>query len=88
MYGIQRIFKANCGSGARYIWSELSRRGEHDVVVLEFEIVPERRRFKLDGVIHPPGDDAAVRAAVERIADIAKNVRVHLAPGPVPERLQ
>lgn len=77
---IRRIFKKNCGSGARYLGSELSQRGEHNTVAVTFEIVPEGRRFNLDGVLHE-GDtpDEQMECAVIKIAGIAKNIRATLA---------
>ncbi len=77
---IRRIFKANCGSGARYISHELLQRGEHNTVKVRFEMIPERRFFDLDGVLHV-GDtpDEQLEAAVLRIAAIAKNIRATLA---------
>lgn len=77
---IRRLFKSNCGPGARYIGSELKQRGEHNTVLVTFEIVPEGRKFNLDGVLHE-GDtrDEQVERAVVKIAGIAKNIRATLA---------
>lgn len=91
---IRKMFKANCGSGARYLGSELRQRGEHNTVLVTFEIVPEGRKFNLDGVLHE-GDtaDEQLERAVVKIAGIAKNIRATLAapdggPGkPVVDRL-
>lgn len=77
---IRRLFKKNCGPGARYLGSELKQRGEHNVVQVSFEIVPEGRKFNLDGVLHE-GDtaDEQIERAVLKIAGIAKNIRATLA---------
>lgn len=77
---IRKIFKANCGSGARYVSSELMQRGEHNTVKVRFEIIPEGRTFDLDGVLHD-GDtqDEQLERAVIKIAGIAKNIRTTLA---------
>lgn len=85
---IRKLFKRNCGSGARYLGSELRQRGEHNTVAVTFEIVPEGRRFNLDGVLHE-GDtpDEQMERAVVKIAGIAKNIRATLAaPDGGPER--
>ena len=77
---IRRLFKKNCGSGARYLGSQLQQRGEHNTVLVTFEIVPEGRKFNLDGVLHE-GDtpDERLERAVLKIAGIAKNIRATLA---------
>lgn len=77
---IRRIFKKNCGSGARYLGSELRQRGEHNTVRVRFQIEPEGRTFDLDGVLHE-GDtpDEQMERAVVKIAGIAKNIRATLA---------
>lgn len=77
---VRKLFKANCGPGAVYLGSEVRQRGEHNVIAIQFEIVPEGRRFDLDGVLHPSGsDDEQMENAVLRIATIAKNIRQTLA---------
>lgn len=77
---IRKIFKANCGSGAVYLGSALRRRDVHETVAVQFEIIPEGRKFDLDSVIHE-GDtpDERLRNAVLKIAGIAKNIRATLA---------
>lgn len=76
---VYAIFTANCGMGARYLRSELSKRGEHNTIAVQFEMIPEGRQFNLDGVIRGEGDEA-LRAAVLKIADIAANIRDHIKP--------
>ena len=77
---IKKIFKANCGPGARYFGSEMQQRGEHNTVMVTFDLVPEGRRFNLDGVLHEgETPDEQVRAAVLKIAAIARNIRQTLA---------
>lgn len=91
---VRKIFKRHCGDGARYLGSELRFRGEHNTVVVTFEMVPEGRKFNLDGVLHE-GDtpDEQIERAVVKIAGLAKNIRATLAapdggPGrPAVERL-
>lgn len=91
---IRKLFKRHCGSGARYLGSQMQQRGEYNTVLVSFEIVPEGRKFNLDGVLHQ-GDtpDEQIEAAVVKIAGIAKNIRATLAapdggPGkPAVERL-
>lgn len=80
MVNIRRLFKKNCGSGARFLASQLQQRGEHNTVLVTFEIVSEGRRFNLDGVLHE-GDtaDEQLERAVLKIAGIAKNIRATLA---------
>lgn len=77
---IRKIFKKNCGPGARYLGSELKQRGEYNTVLVTFEMVPEGRKFNLDGVLHV-GDtaDEKLENAVLRIAAIAKNIRATMA---------
>lgn len=77
---IRKLFKRNCGSGARYLGSELRQRGEHNTVRVRFQIEPEGRTFDLDGVLHD-GDtpDEQMERAVIKIAGIAKNIRATLA---------
>ncbi len=79
MLNIRQLFKANCGPGAVYLGSEISQRGEHNVVLLQFEMVPEGRKFSLDSVIHGPGD-AELEKTVLKIAQIARNIRAHINP--------
>lgn len=76
----RRIFKANCGSGARFVSSELVHRGDHNTVKVRFQMIPEGRTFDLDGVLHE-GDtpDEQLERAVLKIARIAKNIRATLA---------
>lgn len=77
---IKKLFKANCGSGARYISHELLQRGEHNTVKVRFKIVPEGRTFDLDGVLHTGNTaDEQLENAVLRIAGIAKNIRATMA---------
>lgn len=77
---IRKIFKANCGSGAVYLGSELRQRGEHNTVAVQFELVPEGRKFDLDSVLHDGETaDEQMQNAVLKIAAIAKNVRETLA---------
>lgn len=77
---IRKLFKANCGSGAVYLDSKFDQRGEHNVVQISFEIIPEGRKFQVDGVLHQGDtDDAMVENAVLKIAGIAKNIRATLA---------
>lgn len=77
---VRKLFKANCGSGAVYLASEFKMRGDYNVVQVSFEIVPEGRKFQLDGVLHEgETDDAMVENAVLKIAGIAKNIRATLA---------
>lgn len=80
MVNIRKLFKANCGPGARYVGSELKQRGEHNTVLVTFEMVPEGRKFNLDGVLHV-GDTEyeQLQNAVLRIAGIAKNIRETMA---------
>jgi hypothetical protein len=80
---IRKIFNANCGKGARYLGSELRDRGEHATVAIQFEMIPEGRKFDLDCVIRYDGDEG-VRRAVMRIAEIASNIREHIKPDPAP----
>lgn len=82
MINIRALFKANCGPGARYLGSELKQRGEWPTVWINFEIVPEGRKFTLDGVIHGPADED-LEKAVLRIANIARNVREYTKPDEV-----
>ena len=80
MVNIRRLFKKNCGSGARYITSELVHRGEHNTVKVRFEMIPEGRFFDLDGVLHAGNTpDEQLENAVLRIAAIAKNIRATMA---------
>jgi hypothetical protein len=77
---IRRIFKKHCGRGALYLGSELQQRGEHNTVMVTFEIVPEGWKFQLDGVLHcGETHDEQLTNAVLRIAEIAKNIRATLA---------
>jgi hypothetical protein len=77
---IRKIFKANCGPGARYIGSELKQRGEHNTVLVTFEMVPEGRKFNLDGVLHEGATrDEQIERAVVKIAGIARNIRATMA---------
>jgi len=76
---IRKIFKANCGLGAVYLNSEMQQRGEYNTVAVQFEMVPEGRKFTLDGVIHEGDADAELERAVVKIATIAKNIREHVA---------
>lgn len=77
---IRRLFKKNCGSGARYISHELLQRGEHNTVKVRFEMIPEGRTFDLDGVLHVGATaDEQLENAVLRIAGIAKNIRATMA---------
>lgn len=76
---IKRTFKRHCGAGAVFVGAMMQNRGEHNTVAIQFDIVPEGRRFALDGVIHEPCGDDEVKAAVLKIADIAKNVRRHIS---------
>lgn len=73
---IRKLFKANCGPGAVYLGSELRQRGEHNVVAIQFEMVPEGRKFDMDGVLHE-GDsgEAQIENAVLKIADKARRIR-------------
>lgn len=77
---VRRLFKENCGLGARYISSELEQRGDHNTVKVRFEMIPEGRFFDLDGVLHV-GDtaDEQLENAVLRIAGIAKDIRATMA---------
>ena len=79
---IRKIFNANC-AGSKYLGSEIRQRGEHNVVAIQFEMVPEGRKFDLDCVIRADGDDG-LQAAVLRIAEIASNIREHIKPDPRP----
>lgn len=81
MVNIRRTFKANCGSGARYLGHEMRQRGEHNTVAIQFEMVPEGRRFDLDWVVRDEGDEG-LQLAVLKIAETAKNIREHLKPAP------
>lgn len=77
---IRKLFKRHCGPGARYLGSELQMRGEHNTVMVAFEMVPEGRKFKLDGVLHEGETaDEQIERAVVKIAGIAKNIRATLA---------
>lgn len=77
---VRRLFKANCGPGARYRRSEMRMRGEYNTVMIAFEMFPEGRKFELDGVLHVGDtDDEMLTNAVLRIALIAKNIREPLA---------
>jgi hypothetical protein len=76
---VREVFKRHCGPGAMFVYSEMQNRGEHNTVAIQFDIVPEGRRFALDGVIHEPCGDGEVKAAVLKIADIARNVRQHIS---------
>lgn len=77
---IRKLFKSCCGDGARYLGSEMQQRGEHNTVLVRFEIVPERRQFSLDGVLHQgETPDEKLRNAVVKIAGIARNIRATLA---------
>jgi hypothetical protein len=76
---IRHTFEEDCGTGARYLRSELGRRGEHATVAVQFEMIPEGRQFNLDGVIRSEGEEG-LRAAVLKIADIARNIRDHIKP--------
>lgn len=76
---VREQFKASCGDGARYHSSEFSGRDGHYTIAVCFEIIPEGRKFHLDGVIHEPCGDSEIKAAVAKIADIAKNVRQHIS---------
>lgn len=80
MVNIRKIFKANCGPGAVYLSSELQQRGEHNTVMVCFEMVPEGRKFNLDGVLHE-GDtaDIQIENAVLKIAGKARHIREILA---------
>lgn len=80
MVNVRRLFKKNCGSGARFINHELVQRGEHNTVKVRFQMIPESRTFDLDGVLHV-GDtpDEQLENAVLRIAEIAKNIRATMA---------
>lgn len=80
---IKKLFKANCGSGARYLSSEMRQRGDHNTVAVQFQMIPEDRRFDLDWAITGEGDEG-LRAAVLKIAETAKNIREHLKPDPRP----
>lgn len=77
---IRKLFKRNCGPGAVYLGSHLDFRGEYNTVIVQFEIIPEGRKFQLDGVLHE-GDteDEMVERAVLKIARIAMNIRETLA---------
>lgn len=80
MLNIRKIFKANCGPGAVYLGSEMQQRGEHNTVMVTFELVPEGRKFQLDGILHQGDtDDMQLENAVLKIATIAKNIRETLA---------
>jgi hypothetical protein len=79
---IRRVFKKNCGPGAKFLSYALENRGEHNVVRIRFFIVPEQRTFDLDGVIHGE-TDADLERAVLRIAYIAETVREHIKPDKV-----
>lgn len=77
---IRKIFKANCGSGAKYVGSELQQRGEHNTVMVTFRLIPEDRKFNLDGVLRDGETaDEQLENAVLKIAAIARNVRETLA---------
>jgi hypothetical protein len=76
---VRKVFKAHCGDGAKYLGSEFLDRGDHSTVMIQFEIIPEGRKFGLDGVIHGDGGDDEIERAVLKIADIAKNVRQHIS---------
>lgn len=76
---IRKVFKANCGPGARYLGSEIRQRGDENVVAVQFEMVPEGRKFDLDDVLHGDGDEE-LEKAVLRIAQIALNIRAHVNP--------
>ena len=80
MVNIRKLFKANCGLGARYLGSEMQQRGEHNTISVQFEMIPEGRKFNLDGVIHDGDPDAELERAVLKIVNIAKNIRVHVEP--------
>jgi hypothetical protein len=77
---VRQLFKANCGPGAVYLGSEVRQRGDHNTIAIQFEIIPEGRKFDLDGVLHQ-GDshDAQLENAVLKIAGIARNIRETLA---------
>lgn len=80
MLNIRKLFKANCGPGAVYLGSELQQRGEYNTVAVQFELVPEGRKFNLDGILHEgETDDVQLENAVLKIAAIARNVRETLA---------
>lgn len=77
---VRKLFKANCGAGAVYLGSEVRQRGEHNVIAIQFEIVPEGRRFDLDGVLHHgENEDQQMENAIIRIAGIARTIRETLA---------
>lgn len=77
---IRKTFKANCGPGARYLSHELQQRGEYNTVAIQFEMVPEGRRFNLDGVIHEgETEDDQLRNAVLKIAGKTRHIRDILA---------
>lgn len=76
---IRKLFKANCGPGARYLGHEMRQRGEHNTVAIQFEMVPEGRQFDLDWVVRGDGDEG-LRVAVLKIAETAQNIREHVKP--------
>ena len=85
---VKRVFEANCGDGARFLGSYLtlappmSQNHVPDLVAVQFEMVPEGRQFNLDGVVHKGQHfTAELEKAVIKIADIARDVRKHLAVG-------
>ena len=80
MVNVRRLFKMHCGRGAVYLSSELRQRGEHNTIAIKFEIVPEGRKFDLDGVLHQGDtDEQQLENAVIKIAGIARNIRATLA---------
>lgn len=77
---VRKLFKAHCGVGAVYLGSEIRQRGEHNVVAIQFEMVPEGRKFDLDGVLHEgEGEDEQIENAVLKIAHKARHIRDVLA---------
>lgn len=76
---VEQIFRENCGTAAKYLASEMRDRQGFKCLAIQFEMVPEGRKFDLDTVLRGDGDEA-LRAAVLKIADIAKNIREHIEP--------
>ena len=80
MINVRRLFKTHCGRGAVYLASELRQRGDYNTIAIQFEIVPEGRKFDLDGVLHQgETDEQQLENAVIKIAGIARNIRATLA---------
>lgn len=83
MVKVKRLFKANCGPGARYISHTFGELGEFKAVIFQFAMEPEGRVFNSTQVIRGPSD-SDLEVAVLKVAAIARDIREHVKQ---PERV-